>query len=57
MSEIKVGTFSGNVEACIKLGKAEFLAAHQHLGEPEAVWAEIEKAGKKVKPEPETEKK
>lgn len=48
--------FSYNLEACLAMGKEAFLAAHQHLHEPEKVWAEIEKQGKKKKPvNPETE--
>lgn len=47
--DIKVGNFSGDVDACFALGKEAFLSAHSHLDNAESIWKEIEKAGKKAK--------
>lgn len=41
--DLKVGNFSCDVEACLKMGKTKFIAAHPHVDDVEMVWQEIEK--------------
>lgn len=51
---ITKNNFSGNVEACLKMGKEAFIKAHKGLynGDINELWADIEKAGKaESKPE------
>lgn len=50
---MKIGNFSGNAEACFKMGKEAFIAAHPHVYDVESVWKKIEKAAKKTKKESE----